>query len=656
MSSSRDDQLPSSSQFHAPQSAQPVRSLFGGPNSDGPRSSPEPASEPPNEPTSEAAESDAEPDEAQEVGNRPVTGDRDLDLILSELPLIESDSGDENYLNSDSDDEGKRKVERRQTRSGRSSEAPTDASDDLRTDEIEPLVYYSLDRGNDFSDNPERPNRWTGLPSAYYRAIAQERSVYDGLTLDRSRNLSNHLYNAFFLRRPPKKSRKDPSQADDDDDEDVAKFGKRWVAWPMPALVVPSPSESLYRKQAELGIYGRPPDFRPSADLEDSIIASMMSTAHQQFKAREWDTDGLKSNPEIRDPDPNEMVISDDENDKKADDADSAFLRPGIQSDDDISRQQLLPLSRNVITHVDKLLMGLHHSIRNRVDNFDSSDDSATDEDGASFSRSRGKGKGKKKAPARGSKRARKESFSEKEYNSRAKQIRPSPLQGSDQEMADIDGAEEAAEEDENDARPVILDRMALRDWSEVMGIASIIGLPADAVKRASRRCADLFNQDMRFRVLHEGHVEPVGQLTSTTMNYAYVENEVQGDASSTQKTPNSRAPPKKANASQLKKARSTILALSQHPDSQPQSQQAGLSASSFPTPSGATALPEFPTPIVPVTDQGPDGHHCPIPSCDKHKHRFPRIWNLKLHLERMHPEYYETVKESLVIRNRKKK
>ncbi|KAJ5225349.1 hypothetical protein N7468_006574 [Penicillium chermesinum] len=633
--SSRDDQLPSSSQFYPPQSAQRVRSLFGGPSSDvGPRSSPQLELEE----LGEDRELDGQPVKENELR------DGDFELMLGDFQKYADDSADEDYRDSGSDDDVPRPDHRR-GRSRRSSATASNTTEDQSMiDEPEPQIIYSLRRENDLSEDSERPNRWAGTPSAYYRAIAQERGVYDSLASNGSRNLSNHLYNAYALRHSSKVYREGTLETEEAEDDEVAAFRKRWVAWPMSAATVPCPSEPLYRKQADLGIYGKPADFRPSADLEDSIIASMMNTAQQRFKAREWDNDGLKINPEKRTAGPDDMDTM-DEDKKDHDDAHlgAPVLKPVIQSDDDISRRQLLPLSRNVITQVDKLLMGLHHSIRNRVDDIESSDDSATDEDASSSGRSKGnrKGRGRGRTQSRGRKRARRGSRSERESNSRRNQ-RLSAIgdQG-------IEGDKE--EDGENEMRPTMLDRMALRDWSEVMGVASMIGLPAGAVKRASRRCADLFNQDMTFRTLQEGRMEPVSRLPGSKLQYAYIEDEIGSGTGPAQKPrAPSRVPP-----SQSKKAHSTILALSQGTGPQPQSFPAGVPASSFPAPSSSAALPTFPN-TDGAAPRKPDGHYCPFPTCKQHTHPFPRIWNFKLHLERKHPEYYETVKDSLVIRKKK--
>lgn len=55
------------------------------------------------------------------------------------------------------------------------------------------------------------------------------------------------------------------------------------------------------------------------------------------------------------------------------------------------------------------------------------------------------------------------------------------------------------------------LDRIGLRDWSDVLGAASLAGFPEAVVSRAARRCAELFGEGMMFRQLNEVGAEESG-------------------------------------------------------------------------------------------------------------------------------------------------
>lgn len=47
--------------------------------------------------------------------------------------------------------------------------------------------------------------------------------------------------------------------------------------------------------------------------------------------------------------------------------------------------------------------------------------------------------------------------------------------------------------------------KLGLRDWSEVLGVAALIGIPANVIARASQRCVNLFDQSIKYRSMIEG-------------------------------------------------------------------------------------------------------------------------------------------------------
>lgn len=46
------------------------------------------------------------------------------------------------------------------------------------------------------------------------------------------------------------------------------------------------------------------------------------------------------------------------------------------------------------------------------------------------------------------------------------------------------------------------LSRLGLRDWSDVLGMAALKGWDPNVVKRAGKRCAELFDEEMGFRTV----------------------------------------------------------------------------------------------------------------------------------------------------------
>jgi len=59
--------------------------------------------------------------------------------------------------------------------------------------------------------------------------------------------------------------------------------------------------------------------------------------------------------------------------------------------------------------------------------------------------------------------------------------------------------------------------KLGLRDWSEVLGAAAIVGFPPDVIARATQRCADLFGESMAMRTLRETSYRDKSSVISTT-------------------------------------------------------------------------------------------------------------------------------------------
>ncbi|KAJ5632414.1 hypothetical protein N7490_008753 [Penicillium lividum] len=591
---------PSSSQFLPPQSAQARGSLFGGPSSD---------ANPPSSRTLRPRRSifggfssqdvASEPEHQPEPMDESISDheENDLDVILRERPLdaYYGSEGESSYAES-SDDEAKKSNQK--TTSAKASRASKKQLSEEYVQEPQGVAQkptYVLDRGLDLPPGQKRPNRWTGLPINYQRAIAEESAVYHSIIDSRAEDLAAHLYDAYVVRRQPKQQ--DGSGDPQDSEDDEKSFRKRWIAWPMPAFLVPRAGESIRRKLDGPDTFRMPPDVRPSGELEECIIATMMKTAKERFMARQWeDTEGRNS-PEKKTPDPDAMVDDDETNDNDEKYGQKLGQRigqkPTIQLDDDISRQQLRPLSRTAISQLDQLLVGLHRSLRHRAKDVYDSDDSATDTDDDG---SRSRHKGRKQSHSRGRKRA------------------PGSFKATQKEL---------------------LRRFPLRDWAEVMGLASMTGLPANAVKRAATRCADLFEQDMTFRTFHEGHIEKVARLPNGMWDYDYVESDSETEAGRGFK--------------RRVQSRNTSRGLTRSPSPQ-----------FHPIPALPPAPPPVSVSVAPSNQRvAPKPTHakqpgfekrtastssrqrdifCPVSSCNRSSKGFSRTWNLNQHIKIKHP------------------
>ncbi|KAJ5579900.1 uncharacterized protein N7459_005885 [Penicillium hispanicum] len=633
MSGFSDNQPLSSSQFVPPQSAQPHHSLFGGPSSDvGP-----PSSQP--EPLQRSIfggggsqDVPSEPDLDYDLtGQGPtIEEEDDFDKLLRERPL-DSDYGSDGESFHGSEDDS---TQKRQT----PEKAGSRERSILPVKTLVPQTYV-LNRGLDLPPGVERPNRWTDDPSAYLRVIAEEKGTFDAMLTSRGRDLAAHLYNAYAMRsqaNQPWDADRDPKEEEDDDDEEKTfSLPRGWVAWPLPADCVPRADEAVRRRLDGPETVRMPPDPRPSAELEESIIATMMKTAKETFKSREWDDDELKSNRVTKTPDPDAMVDEDEEKQHEKQPTSTTSLRPVVQSDDGVSRQQLRPLSRNVISQLDRLLTGLHHSMIGKIRGDDSASDSETDSDDDQ-SRSRSRRRSGSRSLSRGRKRIRRHSRHSQTSNDRSSILRSSPAAESDDEsMRNASDSRGRSPSSQDGIRRVSRNKRAPRDWSEVMGLAGMMGLPSDAVRRASQRCAGLFSQDMTFRTLQEGRIERTQRLPDSTWAYAYVDNgsDSEGETGPAESAkhkrgPKSKSQPQSRRQSQAPRSRSR---LAETPDVVSTSNMKGLVSHDTSPDKLATGgkRPYRRTDLV-----------CPINVCPRHTKGFSRTWNLNQHMKRVHPSY----------------
>lgn len=647
-------QIPTSQSDHhlprlssPPQSAQPLQyqSIFGGPSSQ------------------DVINLEAYLENQQDTVNAEGGEEDGLDVITEEEePPIEgiidlSASDDETYreseesdFGSDGNNGGNKESERRHNKDvvGRNSTIEEDSNNNK--DKYTKNKTMSPSPSPSSSPAPYRPNRFQGPESTWRKLTLEERQNAQALETIRARDLAAHLYNAYALRvrarelarrAVEKEENKKKHNNDQIDETEIFAPSKRWAAWPMHAGEVPRADEHLRREEDDMWTLRMRPDMRPSAELEESLIAVMLKAAKERFEGREWEESGLgrsASSLEQR-----KGVVDDDyyestgdEREYKSDpdsvDNEEVPLRPVVQADDEKSRRQLRPLARRVITQVDQLLMCLHHARKNDMvlpeDSSASEWQTETESEASSTTTSRPRkrrraGEKAKSSPSRGRKRTRRSRVTKRE-----------------------DAANSAIESNRPAASRL---RLGLRDWSQVLGFASMMGLPSDAVMRTAKRCSDLFGEDMAFRTFKEGSVWQV-KTQEGAPAWVYSESEPENDDEPGPSPPDSRRPQYK------------------RPRSRPVSSKADSSAPNPPTTTTTTPPPaDAPTaPVVP-TDQPEEtihsksrkvrgdrgkgkgkGEHrkqdlvCPIKGCRRHEQGFSRTWNLNLHLKRVHPGYIE--------------
>jgi hypothetical protein len=542
---------------------------------------------------------------------------------------------------------------------------------------------YVLDRGLDLPAGAERPNRWTGAPSTYRRLTADERGAYEAVITSRARDLAAHLYSAYTIRTQRNQARGTSQNRQEADAQERIFPPRRWVAWPRPATYVPRPDETIHRQLDGPGTIRMPPDLRPSSDLEESIIANMMKHAKQTFMAREWDLEEVRVNRVRREGDPEDMKDEDmkDFEDEKDEDPkpDAVSLQPVVQADDGTSRQQLRPLSRNIITQVDRLLMGLHHSVKTRFHDDDSGSDSEGEMDDTDYnetSRSRSRPTSGSRSRSRGRKRARRQSTHSRTSSHRSRSIRSSTAASTqDGSVRNTSRSRGRSRTSRGSGDSTMKYRLGLRDWSEVMGIAAMMGLPNAAVMRASKRCADLFEEDMTFRTFHEGRFKKISRPEERSRSqWEWEYRESASDAEVIPESEPASPPPGPSTGPGLsprkRKSQPRVRSRSQSQSRRQRSTSVAAPAASnvaivIPSSAPAPAHAPAPTPVlenqidpesqppppppqasqVPQVPKGKGDHRktdivCPIKRCSRHRNGFSRTWNLNLHMKRVHPGY----------------
>lgn len=195
-------------------------------------------------------------------------------------------------------------------------------------------------------------------------------------------------------------------------------------------------------------------------------------------------------------------------------------MKPVLMADDEQAHEILQPTVHHILANLDHLLMGLHQARQAYLPGaYDSASETQTDAEELSEAESGNKRSrpGRSKYRPRGSKNKRSRDASmryTKGSRSRSKSV-ASSNSGSDdvQNRSPVPRASSRkprrrrSRSPESRARLLhkIQARLGLRDWSDVLGIASMTGWNPAVVTRAAGRCAALFEEGIMFRTLEEG-------------------------------------------------------------------------------------------------------------------------------------------------------
>jgi len=395
-------------------------------------------------------------------------------------------------------------------------------------------------------DSIGSPERKAGWPTQWKRWTVTERDVWQTQEMERARDLSIHLYNTHALKRRFH------------DAEEGWRVPRSWAAWPLGPDKAPRPGEepwSLHFIPSCIGAIHISNNSR--ADLEDELIATASKEARKRLRGRGikawhrragarrrkekngsyWDSTASESEgdrneanvievaPPDTGPDAEDDVMahreehgsqsypagSSQEPEFKLEPSDrqSPGRDPVPSAGDDQYSRLLRPAIRSQLSAFDQVLMALHRSrqtclLRDDVSEMSSEVESYQSENlggkragslgkpsdtSQSLGRSGGQSQGSDGGPDQG------EDSSERGRSQRAHSARQSRSRSRrNMSSASIARASKARQA-----------RLGLRDWCEVVGMASITdAFPPEVVERARGRCTALFGETMNFQSFGE--------------------------------------------------------------------------------------------------------------------------------------------------------
>lgn len=353
---------------------------------------------------------------------------------------------------------------------------------------------------------PSRPNQFRGPPSTWRNWTSKERDLATSLDLLQAKDLSIHLYNAFKLKgRNRTLDRHSPAKYPQANEE--GHLGSTWVppklwtAWPLSPDSVPREQDE--KRWGESVILPAPyviKPRRPGQALMENLVAQVLRRAKERLEEREWD-DIQPTIPATRSTGPSRKERRDSmgQFSQPGEDRGLPNLTPVVMADDERAMEILRPTVQHIMTKMEGLLMGLHHARSAYLAVGGSHSESQSRASGRSASRSRQK-KRRRKASTSGPDTA---AISDMSLDSPSNvnvvaSAKSGPRSNTKRHRA-------SSHRTKSQTFPERKARLGLRDWSDILGVASMTGWDSDIVQKAAARCSTLFGEGITFRTLTEG-------------------------------------------------------------------------------------------------------------------------------------------------------
>ena len=353
-----------------------------------------------------------------------------------------------------------------------------------------------------------RPTKFRGPPSTWRNWTASERDLAASLDQLQAKDLSIHLYNSFKLGQRNRNRYPGPRTSTASHSRKASEGSnwtpsKVWTAWPLPPEIVPREHDELrWEEDAVLSVPQRPSPRRPGQHLQEMLIAQVLRSAKERFHERERETPPkIETTSTAQRQHSHGLGESSSKTLSAKHDHDIPGQKPVVMTNDERASEILQATVQHMMTRLDNLLMGLHHARRAYL----LCESSGSDSDGQSNQRSISRGRSRK----------RRRNASKSDEGREGSDGAPNHL-GSDSDNISLkrqnSGSNRAIQNARSSSRKSRgqkfrdrKGRLGLRDWSDVIGVASMIGWHQEVIGRTSARCATLFEEDIKFRTLEEG-------------------------------------------------------------------------------------------------------------------------------------------------------
>lgn len=367
------------------------------------------------------------------------------------------------------------------------------------------------DSDEDFQDSvtlPSRPNKFRGPPSTWRNWTAPERDLAASLGQLQAKDLSVHLYNSFKLRQraripDPSWQMRDSKLPGETNQATQWIPPKVWTAWPVPPDIVPREhDEARWAEGVVPSVSHHSSRGRSGQHLREMLVAQILRTAKDRFHERQRNSAPLSETTttaqESRRQDFERVA---NRKPSAEHDRDIHDQKPVVMADDERASEILQPTVQHILTKLDDLLMGLHHAGNANLN----VEDSEIESHDRPSERSKSRGR-----PLRKKRKASKL----EEGIGESHDVPDCPHSHSDSYHSSKtrSGSQRKSQHARSHSRRSLSQkfhdrkgRLGLRDWSDVLGVASMIGWHQDVVGSATTRCARIFQEGIKFRTLQEG-------------------------------------------------------------------------------------------------------------------------------------------------------